>query len=513
MTLTFKDITQWESRIQRQAIGIRKLPPIKKIGQSGIQSTGGGGGFSIGGGITTVLGMIWNGFSGFLFLVGRGLLSGLAFTFTGAFSLLVQSTTFLANFDWNASDKEIDAGLQSRWKSWASTLGTGVGGSLGWFACGILPNAAIFAFDPGMGAYVLTQFGEEAQEELAGYLVAIIRQSMNIAVATAFASTYKTVRSILKASPVIQKLFPGIKKWGADNGPTFTISKSIEDAIEKIPNPFVRNFTEAAYEEFFDACIDAGFTLTSAMDSYIAMNRAANTNVSQEILEIKPDRESDEKLYLAGSRDQLKTTLPQTLANYHLIKNRDIGDVFETPLTDYIQSAEKETITLHLSMHSRQKPPYGTGNKRNGQRVTIKIPKLKRSSLDWSKIKKAAGAQGYQYGKYGALVKLTNGRQYHVYASSSQFAIAKAKELIELSEAEIKNISVTELTNEGERRLVETQQKGSTVVYPHKAKITRVIERADKQREIRTISFDLWPDNEPADFKEKIELLFLPPRN
>ncbi len=510
MAIVLSDLTKFGSRLTRKAIGDRKLPSIEKIGESGLAKSSGSGGNGLVSGLGQVLGAIWGGFEGFLFLVGRGLLSGLNFTFTGAFSWLVSTTTFLANFDWNASDTEIDAGLRSRYLAWASSLGSAIGGTLGWFACGILPNASIFAFNPAMGAYVLTHFGEEAQEELASYLVQIIKQSLNVATATAFAQTYKTTRSIIKATPGIKKLFPNIDKWGAKDGAVFTISKSIEDKIEKIPNPFIRGLVDAAYEEFFDACIDAGFTLTSAMDSFVAMQRATNKDVANEIIEIKPDREADETLYLAGSQTNLKSVIPQVLAQHQMIRDRDLGDVFQLPPQEYINGRTRQTFTLHLSWHSRKSPPYGTANSKGTQRASCTIHNLKRSSIDWTKIKRIAGPQGHQFGKFAAIASYENGKRSVIYSNTSQGAVSLMKELLTLSDSEIGNINVTELTNEGKRKITDSQQKGNLFVYPQKACITYSVDRADRAREIRSIKFELWPDIEPPDFKEKVLTLLAP---
>lgn len=510
MTIALSDITKLVSRKARATIGTRRLPSIEKIGDSGLSKSSGSSSDGLAYGISKVLGAIWGGFEGFLFLVGRGLLAGLQWSFSGAFSWLVSTSTFLANFDWNASDKEIDKGLQSRYIAWASSLGASVGGTLGWFACGILPNAALFSFNPAMAAYVLNTFGEEAQEELAAYLVLIVKQSLNVAVATAFAQTYKTARSILKASPQVRKLFSKIDQWGAKDGPTFTISKSIEDTIEKIPNPFLRGFIDSAYEEFFDACIDAGFTLTASMDSFVAAQKAANANSSKEIIELKPDRESDEILYLAGSQESLKTAIPQVLAQHQMIRDRDLGLVFETPISDYEYSKIKDTFTLHLCYHSRKAPPFGTANTAGTQRVSLTIPHLKRTSIDWTKIKRAAGVAGYQYGKFAAKAYLTNGGSTKIWANSGQVATDVLQDLIALSEHEIKNIDIIEQTNKGERRLKDSQQKGNLFVYPQKACITYSVDRPDKAREIRSIKFELWPDIEPPDFKEKVLSLLAP---
>jgi hypothetical protein len=508
MAINLSDLTALSSRVTRKKIGNRKLPSMDRIGQGDDRNGGGSSLGGLGGALGTVLGTIWGGFEGFLFLVGRGLFSGLAFTFTNAWSLLVQTGFFLANFDWNASDDEIDKALQGRWIGWAGTLGTGIGGTLGWFACGILPVAGLFSFNEAMAAYVLTEFGEEAQEEMAGYLAAIIRQSANVLAASAFAQTYKTTRTLIKAAPGIRALIPGIDRWGAKDGATFTIASTIENQVlEKIPNPLVRAFAENLYEEFFEACIEAGFVVAAGMDGWVASQAARNPDVSGEVIEIKPNRESDEVIHLAGSRTELKAQIPAVLAQHQIIRNREIGDVVAVPMATFIQTGAEREFSLQIQLNSNQKPPHFSGDRRNIQTASIVISDLSRAGMDWEKIRRAIGVNGYQYGPYVAVTKMTNGRQFHVYAGSSAIAEAKAKDFAALSDSNIKILNISQLTNEGERKLEPHLDKNRITVYPYKGKITRVIRRVGQKDELRSYSFPLWTDSKPQDWDENIQRL------
>jgi hypothetical protein len=497
------------SKEVRSKVGSRIIPSIDKLG-GGIKSSASGGGLS--GGLNTVvsgIGSLLGGFSGFIFGALKKALT-FAWSFTAIFSYLIQASIFLYQFDWNASDQELDKALQGQFLGWASQVGGAVGGALGYFACGILPVAGIAAINPAAAAYIIAKNGDEAFEEMQGYLISIIRSSFRIAAQASFIQIYKGVRSILKASPSVKKMFPQIDKWGHKDGARFTLSNIVEKKVESIKNPMMRAFTESAIEEFFEGCIEGGFALTQAMDSYVYEQNLKNKAGVSELLEIKPHRDSNEVIHLAGTREQLKPVLTQTMANYSLIKNRDIGDIITTPTEFYVQHASKkqDCLNLHIHMRHKKEPPFRT-NDPNYQQVAIAIPDVPLSKLDFNDIKKAIGVNGWTYGKFLARCTLDNGREFHVYASTSSEAEGKAEDLAKLSNAQVNTINVTEMTNKGKRKMLPNQQKNVVRVYPFRIVITRTVQKMGVPKQQRSVKIDIWREEKPIDFDEKIRSLFL----
>lgn len=111
-------------------------------------------------------------------IVGK-VFGGIGLTFTSLWGLVVQTTTFIYNFDWNISDQQIDARFASLKLMMAGYAGEIAGNAMGYLACGVLPSAAIMAFNEPLGYYLLKNVGEEALEEfsenLAAFLVISLR--------------------------------------------------------------------------------------------------------------------------------------------------------------------------------------------------------------------------------------------------------------------------------------------------------------------------------------------------
>jgi hypothetical protein len=490
------------SKVVRENIagvdGIREIGTIDEIGESSSTSPQGG----LIGGLNTAAGIlsgIFKGFKGFFFGALQKAFQ-ITLSFSSIFSYLVQGTIFLLNFDWNASDEEIDKQLQSSFTSWAAQVGGSLGGALGYFACGVAPTAAMFAFNPAMAAYVLAKTGPEALEEMQGYLVNIIRSSFRLASQFVFSQTYKTIRSLIKIG--FSGIIPGIDRWGAKNGARFTISGQVEKGIESIKNPALQAFTESFFEELGEGCVEGGFALTGAMDAFVYEQKIRENAQISELLEIKPNRESSEVVLLAGSREQLKPAITQVMAQHQLIKNRDLGEVNAVPLEAYVQRASQlqpNNFNLHLKLTSSKQPPFKWRDD-DFQQVTIVIPDVPLSNLNWEKIKKAIGPNGWTYGKYVATAKLSNGRQTQVYAATADMAKSKAKDLAELSVATIQTLNVSELTNEGKRKLEPNLQKKNLQVYPYQGKAVRVVRKTGTKDEMKSFRFNLWTQEEPIDF-------------
>lgn len=257
---------------------------------------------------TNIVTKVWSGLSQF----GGFLLSGLKWVGGGViFSLQTlvgwfESTRlFIWNFNWNATDKDLDQGVQSAFNALGGTLGGTIGSALGYLACGAVPGAVIFAFNEPLAAYVLKEVGEEALDELSGNVANLIRQVGNLFIRNAIVSTYKNLRSLLRKpdSKVRQeliaqgKLTPDqIDKAIIARNKPWTFAKVTEDFIDNLPGgEFVQNFVEEAFEEFGEACLEAGYVVANSVDSYQANQRISNDGFfgREHTVEITLNRDAD----------------------------------------------------------------------------------------------------------------------------------------------------------------------------------------------------------------------------
>lgn len=252
-----------------------------------------------------VIGKIWSGLTRFGgSLIGRTLsllAIGISFSFTALWSICVSTSTFIWHFNWNASDAELDSQINSAFSSLAGSLGGTLGNALGWLVCGAVPGAFIFAFNEPMGLYVLANVGEEALDEIAGNVAALIRATTTSVTKAAAIYAYKNIRKLwrepdsafvqrLKASGVVDQA--KIDKALADRNKPWSFAQATEDAIESIPNEFWKNFTEEFVEEFFESCTEAGYVVANSVDSYLAAQKAASTSMlgSEQTIEILLER-------------------------------------------------------------------------------------------------------------------------------------------------------------------------------------------------------------------------------
>lgn len=231
------------------------------------------------------------------------LTGGFKFAWTAFWGLTVSAVQFIWNFNWNASDADLDSQINSSFNSLAGTLGGTIGNALGWLACGAVPGVVIAAFNEPMGLYVLEQVGEEALEEIAGNLANLIKQTAKSVVRAATIWSYKNIRtlwrkpdSVFKQQLIAQGMKPDqVEKALQERNKPWSFAQKTEDFIDNIPNQFVRNFTEELFEEFGDACIEAGYVVAGSVDSYLAMQKTANQNVlgEEKTVEILLNRSAD----------------------------------------------------------------------------------------------------------------------------------------------------------------------------------------------------------------------------
>jgi hypothetical protein len=233
---------------------------------------------SQGGNIITWL---WNAGSQFLGLIGEAF-KLIGISFTALWSLIVASVQFVWNFNWNITDKELDQQLQNSFNVLASMLGGTLGNAFGYLACGVLPGAIIFSFNEPLGAYVLANVAEEFAEELIANINVLIRYCFISGVQALLMWAFKSIRKLIKSNVAFveavfgTKAAKAIQAWGEPNSKPWSFAKTVDDAVESIPNTAVRNFIEEFLEEAWEGCVEAGYVVANSLDSYIAQQKLAS---------------------------------------------------------------------------------------------------------------------------------------------------------------------------------------------------------------------------------------------
>jgi hypothetical protein len=174
----------------------------------------------------------------------------------------------LLNFNWNATDVQLDAQVKvaqnNLWGVAGATLGTLLGTTL----CGIIPGAAVVRVNPAKLA-AIKEVDEELYEEIMPAVNSLIMATVNVARTKAFTEIYKNTRQWIKSqSPFLRNFSPFwadvVDAWGAEKSQSWTINSAIEKSIESISDAGIKNFTENLWEEFVDSCTEALFVFSTA---------------------------------------------------------------------------------------------------------------------------------------------------------------------------------------------------------------------------------------------------------
>ena len=289
---------------------------------------------------------------GFLFAKVKGFFS---FSFTKLWALIVASKQYIWNFNWNASDNSINQQIQEKWKQITINTAATAGNALGWLFCGILPSAAVMAFNEPLGAYLMSQVAEEARDELAESFGSLFQMIYIQSAQIAIASTYKSVRKLIKSnSPLIRRIFgekmeKAVQAWGGNDAKPWSFAIAYENSLEKISNNTLREALEEFGEEFDESCIEAGYVVANSVDSFYAQKMLEQKQFSPlgetRYVEISPNRHNkDETIVLGGKEELLKPIIIQTLANNQLIGSRSIGDIYGTSDNFPVRSPKPEVV-------------------------------------------------------------------------------------------------------------------------------------------------------------------------
>jgi hypothetical protein len=341
------ELSRLTSRIIRSDIGTRVLKALEST-NSGVGSSD-----------NAVLAFVFNGFKsmgGFLW----GKISGLfAFSWSKFWSFLVSVKTFIWNFNWNATDEQLDASIKAKWSALAAQLGGTLGNAFGYFACGIVPAALIFCFNEPLGAYVLARVGEEMLEEFLDNFSALLNSVLVLGVQIVLTETYKNVRKLIKSQSKVIGKFLGknaekaVNAWGTAGSKPWSFASAFEDGLDNVfgKDGAARNFAEEFFEEADEACVEAGYVVANAIDSFQAMQVLSRDTVpllgDTRYVEITPNRNvPDERLVLAGREELLRPIIIQTLATDHQFAGRDMGVIYGSIPADMPERRHRPEVVL-----------------------------------------------------------------------------------------------------------------------------------------------------------------------
>lgn len=195
------------------------------------------------------------------------------------FGLGVRTTQYVFNFNWNATDQDLTAALKSQMESLYGLTGGLLGSSLGYLVCGALPGATAFAFNPAVAKAILNEVGDEAKDELMGQVAQCANTAFQSLVNAVILKSFMGARKWLKRpnTPIYNSLKLALgdnfTKWGDAGRPSFTFNQAIENRVEKIKDPNLRNFTEEFLENFSDSCLEASYVVVNTIESQMAAQR------------------------------------------------------------------------------------------------------------------------------------------------------------------------------------------------------------------------------------------------
>lgn len=238
----------------------------------------------------------------------RGTLQAFANLFTFSWSklwgMLVGGFQFLINFNWNATDAQLDGQIKQAEIGLAAARGRLAGQSLGYAICGLVPTATIAVFNEPMALYILKELGEEAAEEISASLANLITLQFKQQARSAFVNLYKNYRSLFRTGVegIAQTLVDvgvltqdTVANMFIKRNEPWSFASALSDSIESIADPAEQAYAEEFWDELQDSCIDAGYIVAGGIDGYMAQQRISNLSVfgRERIIEITPNRAID----------------------------------------------------------------------------------------------------------------------------------------------------------------------------------------------------------------------------
>lgn len=422
------------------------------------------------------LGWTWNGFTSLVGWTFSAAMGGVSWTWSATWGTIVGTINQVKSFNWNATDKQIETGINARNAQMAGIWGGVLGSGVGWLA-GIGVGYGVAYLCPVIGGANLARViagsaGAEAVDELKSKLRTAVQQTATMLTATAANVVFINYRNFLRnADEGLLTTIYGkdtakwIKdKWGKDGQPDISFNKYVDDTIEGLPGgQVVKSFVEEFLEESWDSFVEAGFVVAHQIDEAYQQAKLAASEAALGVdrsIEIILDKNApDDTIAYSSVPEKLLIPLAQQSINTHrILRGKDIGEWVGEPFSEGLQSAQPQRRKLVLFFREAARPPYkqiGAG----GKVVQITISDAK-AGITWKQVK--AACTSYTWGKCFAVGKFSNHRKMTVFAATKAEAKKQLLKFAELSEATLISL------NTGEEDIKDIRLvKKPTEIYPN----------------------------------------------
>lgn len=450
--------------------------------------------------------------------IRSGLIKALSheFKYTQIFNFLVNKSSNLSTFDWNATDEEIRKQYKQLNEEIASNWGQVFGRAIGSSVSIALGSGSSLILPKISGARLADQIIKSASSQAREDLIDEIQQALNVT--TRNTTSYLALegfiqyRSLLKKMPESllatiygEETAKWIKTgWGNKNGPSLRISDKIEEKIESIKNEVIQEFVREAIDGFTDSFIDTGFVIAQEFDDALRqyqLNNRINRDNSQ-IIEIYPDADSEERyLIQQGSQEEIENITEQIINNHRILQNRDVGQIIASSIDTYRSTPLLRK--LEIIFKSKNKPPYYLSDGSRCLEKIISIPNVKKN-LTWQHIKSTFGNNriAFTAGNNWCVLKFKNTRRYlKVQLDDVNNAESLLKEWATLSELEYE----PPIRTNNYQDLPAQYRTQPTPMYAVQGRLihTNIEPSGRISRQPPSIfKFDLWRDDPPDNFDD-----------
>lgn len=396
------------------------------------------------------------------------------FSFTRIWNGIVSTFLRIKAFNFNISDQEIDSLIASNIAASGAVIGGVLGTAVGWSTTIWLGAKASLVL-PFIGGQFLRNLLmqnvlPEAISEVIGETKSGLSQLARLSIDSLALSAYKNGRAaVIKNIGILQQrldseIFNGIVQYlTPDPNQVVSINNGIDKVVDFFPAGFWRNLVDEFLESLQESLIQGGFVVASTFDMawQAFLQGERNRLRDSRSVAVYPDTtNTSDKLVFHGPTEMLISDIQTTLNIHHAIDSKDVGEFVGEPLKDFYR---KGTFRPRLTVEFRnvKEKPFITpdGKRASSWQYTIPEPKM---GLSWNTVKQACRA--YQWGRFRAIAKLDNNGQMVVFGASAAIAQEKLEELLELSNANILSLNVSE-----ERVRNTNLRKDSQQAYPYKA--------------------------------------------
>lgn len=400
---------------------------------------------------------IWDWFKGFVGWVAGKLWDAIVgifkFDFTSLWERLVNTYQTIYNWDFNQTDAALEARLTAMNKQIKVLVAEQAGRTLGTIVVGGLGMWGAFTLNAQMGMYLLQEAGTEIVQDWVGEISGAIMGIKQINEQKKIIRIFQGYRRVMKAiysSPIgagLASLFGGdveaIKRWGDEKRKPWTFAGQVDAAVKSLPGDW-SDIAESFLEGFGEAVIETGFTIAGALDSFFFEEALRDTpgqvNGQQRTIALIPDRTvPSERVVLHGREETLRSAVTTTLATAELLRNRDSGIAFLNQDGEEIPILKSNGIKIIITLYNYEKPPYWTVERRNKLvKSEIVLENVKRSSVDWNKIKAILGTNAVlTKGEWKCTANLDNGKSMVVWVNTPNEGERFMEQLAELIEPKI----------------------------------------------------------------------------